>query len=381
MLRVLTLSTLFPDDQRPNFGIFVERQTLGLAARPDVELQVVASVAMPPWPLSLHPRYRMRDALPATEQWKGMTVHRPRVPHLPGPGMRLAPRLTARALLPMLRKLRLSFPFDVIDAEFFWPDGPVAALLGQALGVPFSIKARGGDIHHWGATPWGHAQILRAGQAAGGMLAVSAALRQDMAALGLPEENIRVHYTGVDLDRFMPVERTPRDGPLLITVGYLIERKGQRFVIDALRELPGARLMIVGDGPDRPALEAQIAAAGLGERVTLAGPVPHNRLPALFADADVMVLPSASEGLANVWVEALACGTPIVIADVGGARELVDRPAAGRLAPRDPSAIAAAVREIVADPPDRMETRATAERFTWAANTAALHAHLSKIVR
>jgi glycosyltransferase involved in cell wall biosynthesis len=219
------------------------------------------------------------------------------------------------------------------------------------------------------------------------MLAVSAALKRDMVALGMPEDRIRVHYTGVDLDRFQPFDRDAAKaalgiaGPLLITVGYLIERKGQQLVVEAMKKIPEATLLLVGEGPGRPAIEAQIARAGLKDRVRLLGGRPHDDLPGLFAAADLMVLPSMSEGLANVWVEALACGTPIVIADVGGARELLDRPAAGLLAERDPDAIAAAVRTLLAAPPARLETRATAERFTWETNGAALEAHLSGLIQ
>jgi teichuronic acid biosynthesis glycosyltransferase TuaC len=83
MLRVLTLSTLFPNARQPTLGIFVERQTRGLAARDDVELEVVAPIGMPRWPLSLHPHYAPRSALPAEESWQGLPVHRPRYPVLP----------------------------------------------------------------------------------------------------------------------------------------------------------------------------------------------------------------------------------------------------------------------------------------------------------
>src|SRR5690349_10211720 len=120
MLRVLTLSTLFPDAGRPNFGVFVERQTLGLAARADVALQVVAGVGLPPWPFSLHPHYRARRAVPRIETWKGLETHRPRFRVLPGLETRSA-RALAAAALPLLLRLREPFPFDVIDAEFFWP--------------------------------------------------------------------------------------------------------------------------------------------------------------------------------------------------------------------------------------------------------------------
>ncbi|RYD59709.1 MAG: glycosyltransferase family 4 protein, partial [Sphingomonadales bacterium] len=69
MLRVLTLSSLFPDASRPNFGVFVERQALGLAAHPDVELKLVAPVGLPPWPMSRLGRYAALDGLPRHEDW------------------------------------------------------------------------------------------------------------------------------------------------------------------------------------------------------------------------------------------------------------------------------------------------------------------------
>jgi glycosyltransferase involved in cell wall biosynthesis len=286
-------------------------------------------------------------------------------------------------LLPLLRDIRARFPFDVIDAEFFWPDGPAAVRLGGALGVPVSIKARGSDIHYWGGRPGIGAQIVAAGRSAAGLLAVSEALKRDMIALGMPADRIRVHRTGIDLDRFRPVDRAAAKaalgvaGPLLVTAGALIERKGQRIALDVLARLPGATLLLVGEGPDRPVLERRIAALGLQDRVRLLGNRPHEELPALLAAADVTIQPSASEGLANVWVEALACGSPVVATDVGGAREAIDRPAAGRLVERTPEAVLAAVRELLAKPPAQDDARAAAERFSWDKNSAELFDHLS----
>ena len=385
-LRVLTLSTLFPDDRRPTFGVFVEQQTLTLAAHPDVELRVVAPLGVPPGPLARHPHYRDAAGLPAFENWKGLPVHRPRFPVLPVVGSRFSPRLMARALLPLLRRIRADWRFDVIDAEFFFPDGPAAGRLAAALGVPFSVKARGSDIHLWAGRAGCRDQIVDAGRAAGGTIAVSAALKADMVALGLAADRILVHHTGVDLHRFGLRDRAAAkaalgiSGPLLLTVGYLIERKGQRVAIDAAARLPGTTLLIVGQGPARPELEAQIARLGLDDRVRLLGPVAHDALPPLFAAADATLLPTMSEGLANVWVESLAAGTPVVTTDVGGAREVVDRPAAGRLVPRDADAFAAAVRELLAAPPAPADVRDTVRRFTWTANRDALYAHLSGIV-
>lgn len=383
MLKVLTLATLFPDASRPNFGLFVERQTLELAARPDVELQVVAPIGIPPWPASLLGRYRPFEAVPRRESWKGLTVHRPRFPLIPKVGGRFTPALMARAVRPLLREIRARFAFDVIDAEFFYPDGPAAMRLARALGVPFSVKARGSDIHHWSGVPGCRDQIVAAGQAAAGMLAVSAALKRDMAALGLPAERIAVHYTGVDRERFRPVDRREAkralgiEGPLVVSVGALIARKGQALVVEALAAIPGASLVLVGDGPERAALQAQAARLGIADRVRLTGALPPDEVAMLLAAADAMALPSQSEGLANAWVEALASGTPIVIADVGGARELLDRTEAGALVPHDPAAIAQAIRAILAAPPDREAVRATVDRFSWQRNAEALFAHLS----
>ncbi len=266
------------------------------------------------------------------------------------------------------------------------PDGPAAVVLGKALDVPVSIKARGSDIHVWGERGFGRRQILEAGRAAGGMLAVSAALKRDMAELGLPEERITIHYTGVDLDRFRIADRVAAkaalrvEGPLILSVGYLIDRKGQKIAVEAMKQLPGATLLLVGDGPARADLEAQIAKAGLQDRVRMLGSQQHDTLPALFAAADVSVLPSTSEGLANVWVESLACGTPVVIGDAGGAGELVDTVVAGRIVEATPDAVAGAIRDLLANPPDRQATRSVVERFTWSANAETLHAHLSALV-
>lgn len=385
MLRVLTLSTLFPNRAQPELGRFVERQTLGLAARPGVEVEVVAPVGVPVWPVSLHPHYSARTRLPEVENWMGVTVHRPRYRVWPKAPQGRTPAAMTEALLPLLRRIRARFPFDVIDAEFFWPDGPAAMALSRALGVPFSVKARGSDIHVWGERPEARPQIAAAGRAADGLLAVSGAMKRSMVELGLPEERIRVHYTGIDRDFFLPVDRAAArqalgvEGPLLVTAGALLPRKGPDLAIEALARLPGATLMLVGHGPERAALEALARRLRVDDRVRFLGGRPHDELPRWLGTADVTLLPTVSEGLANVWVESLACGTPVVTTDVGGAREVIDGPEAGRLVAREPEALAAAVRDILAAPPDQQAVRRAAEKFGWDRNAAELEAHLAAL--
>lgn len=386
MLRVLTLSTLFPDATRPNFGGFVERQTLGLAAHPDVDLKIVAPIGLPPGILRNFRHYAPLATLPHRESWKGVDLHRPRFTALPFTKGRHHAAALERALVPVLDTIREDFAFDVIDASFFFPDGPAAVALGRRYGVPVSIKARGADIHHWGNAPATATQVRSAGQGAAGLLAVSAAMKADMVAIGLPADRIRIHHTGVDQDRFRPLDRAVGKaalgvaGPLVVSVGALIPRKGHAIVIDAVAALPGVTLLIAGAGPERAALEARIARYGIADRVRLLGAVPHADLPKLIAAADVSALASSSEGLANAWVESLACGTPIVITDAGGAYEVVTSPDAGRVTIRDGLAFAAAIGGLLADPPAAEATRDAAASFTWEANTAALYEHLAGLV-
>lgn len=387
-LRVLSLSTLYPNDHTPNFGVFVERQMQAVAARGDVQLTVLNPIGLPPFPLSLHPRYRALRGVTAVEQRGGVPVLRPRFTLLPGIGGRFNAGAIARAVLPLARQLHADAPFDLVDAQFFYPDGPAAVRIGQALDLPTSIKARGADIHHWGHAPGTADQVRAAGLAATGLLAVAGGIADDMAALGIPRGKITIHRTGLDRSVFRPLDRAeararlnlPADAPLLATVGALIPRKGQAFAIEALSQVPDAHLLLAGAGGDEAALRARAAALGLTERVHFLGAVPHGELPWVLSAADVLVLPTASEGLANAWVEALACGTPVVTTPIPGAQELLTDPAWGRMVERDGNAIAAAVRELLAAPPARAEVLRGAAPFSWEANAAALVDHWRRLV-
>jgi teichuronic acid biosynthesis glycosyltransferase TuaC len=152
------------------------------------------------------------------------------------------------------------------------------------------------------------------------------------------------------------------------------------LILQALTQIPGATLAVIGQGPDQAKLAEQAATLGLLDRVRFVGSISHSDIAVWLGAADVMALASESEGLANVWVEALACGTPLVITDVGGAREVLDRPVAGHLIGTDPSEIAAAIRDLIEHPRDPIAVRACAERFTWETNTAALYDHLREMV-
>ena len=386
-LRVLSLSTLYPNDLTPNFGVFVERQMQAVAMRGEVDLVMVNPLGLPPFPLSLHPRYRALRGVAASEQRGGVAVLRPRFTLLPGTGGRFNAAAEARAVLPLARRLHAEQPFDLVDAQFFYPDGPAAVRIAQTLGLPVSIKARGADVHHWGHAPGTAGQVRDAAQAAAGLLAVAGGLADDLAALGVDRGKITVHHTGLDQQMFRPLGRAecraklclPLDRPVLACVGALIPRKGQRFAIESLELLPDAVLVLAGCGPDEAALRAQAAALGLAERVHFLGTVPHAELPVVLSAADVFVLPTASEGLANAWVEALACGTPVVTTPIPGAVELLTDPAWGKLVPPDKLSVATAISQVLDNPPPREAVAAGAAQFSWEANAAALVAYWRRL--
>ena len=380
--RLLSLATLYPNAARPRFGTFVYHSLEALAAR-NWEVTVVNPIGLPP---ILAGEYRALADAAVDEKRGGVSVHRPRFTLIPKVGGRLNPRLIARAVLPLARRLHAAHPFDMVDAQFFYPDGPAAAAIARDLGLPLAIKARGADIHYWGSKGFARAAMRDAAGQARQVLAVSHALADDMVALGMPRETIAVHYTGLDRDRFRPLQNAGlrrmlgeklalplgEKEPILASVGALIPRKGQELVLRALADLPEARLLLVGKGPDEAKLRALAGELGIAGRVHLLGALDHDLLPLVLSAADAMVLPSASEGLANAWVEALACGTPIVIADAGGARELVRGPAAGLIVAREPEAIAEGVRLVLARAATPAETAQVVEGFGWAQHAEAL---------
>lgn len=257
MKHVLALSTLYPNAVNPRFGTFVARSLEALAKRGDWRVSVVNPIGIPPLALG---RYRALSQLDEVGEEGGIAVHRPRFTLIPAVGARRNASAIAKAALPVIERIHAQTPIDVIDAQFFFPDGPAAAWIAQRLGLPLSLKARGSDITYWGGLDFAREQMLEAAQRATGILSVSQALAEEMVGMGMPREKITLHYTGLDRDRFRPFDHTrlrtqisgeigfalPDNAPLLVSVGALIARKGHDIAIGALPMIEGARLVIVG---------------------------------------------------------------------------------------------------------------------------------------
>ncbi|MBN8890111.1 MAG: glycosyltransferase [Rhodospirillales bacterium] len=374
MLRLLTFSTLFPDSTRPNFGVFVENRLRHLVATGAARSTVLAPV---PWfPAGLGARFAAWSRfarVPREETRHGLVVHHPRFVVLPKVGMAVAPLLLFLAARRALGRLvAQGFEFDAIDAHYLYPDGVAAVWLGRAFGKPVVVTVRGSDVTELPDYAVPRALIRRAIAGADALISVSGGLKDALVALGAPPEKVTVLRNGVETDVFRPTDRDATRArlglarPTLISVGGLIPRKGHHLTIAAMHLLPEYDLLIVGEGPERARLEALAAAAGVAGRVRLLGPRPHGELPAFYGAADAMVLASSREGWANVLLESMACGTPVVASNIPGNPEVVRARAGGVIIGENTAeGIAAGVRDLFADMPARAATRAYAEPFSW----------------
>jgi len=377
-LRLLTFTTLYPSAERPNHGVFVENRLRHLVGSHPVVSMVVAPVPWFPLGAARFGEWGRHARVARHETRHGLQVHHPRYALLPKIGMLAAPWLLYQAGLRATRRLMAAgLRFDVIDAHYLYPDGVAAVWLGRRLGRPVVLTARGSDVTQIAQMAAPGRMVSAAVREAAAVITVSAALRDGVVALGAAPDRVRVLRNGVDLQAFHPPgdrEAARRalglTRPALVSVGYLIPRKGHDLTIRAMALLPEWELVILGEGPERPALEALIGGLGLRDRVRLLGARPHGELAACYGAADVMVLASSREGWANVLLESMACGTPVVASDIPGNPEVVRRRDAGLVVPRTPEGIAAGVLDLWAAMPERAATRGYAEGFGWEETSA-----------
>jgi glycosyltransferase involved in cell wall biosynthesis len=222
-----------------------------------------------------------------------------------------------------------------------------------------------------------------------GVTVVSNAIRKEVVRLGCPRLRMEVLPMGVDMERFHPKHRDDAlrreiapNGPLALFVGRLSEKKGLRYLLDAMphviRRFPELTLLVVGEGEDREALEAHARSLGLtGDRVIFYGGVANDLLPRFYATVDVFVGPSVTasggdaEGFGLVFVEALACSCPVIATDLPAMADIVSPGENGRIVEqRCAAAIAEALTGLLEDRGllSQLRSRArssVADRYDW----------------
>lgn len=344
---VVVLSPLFPSSRQPHAGLFIRERMFRVGRH--VPLVVIAPQ---PWfPLQFVIRWFKPDYRPEQPKFElqdGIEVHFPCFLSVPGLFRWLDGLSMAWSTRSLVARIARTQRLAQIDAHFAYPAGFAATRLGRWFGVPVSITLRGTETGQL-RNPQLKSRVLEAVEQATMVFSVSDSLRCALAAAGGRIDHAHVVGNGVNLDRFRPVPKQsaraqlglPQDAQVLVSVGGLVERKGFHRVIEVLPALierfPRLHYLVVGgaspEGDMSAALREQVQRLGLQDRVHFTGPIAPDDLPVPLSASDVFVLATRNEGWANVFLEAMACGLPVVTTDVGGNAEVVTAPELGTIVP------------------------------------------------
>ena len=391
-MRILTFTELFPNSIDPTHGIFIWQRCAHLAKLAGYEVIVVAPVPyFPRWWKTR--RWSKSSELPEQETIGNLEVHHPRYFLLPRVSMPFHALLMFLGCWRRIAHLNQQKKIDCIDAHFVYPDGLAAILLGKVLGVPVCVSARGTDINVYPSFKLIRPMIRWTLSRADAVIAVSAALKEAIAALGVGRDDIHVIPNGVDPERFGFIAQEearkklglPEKNPILVSVGALIPSKGHERLIRAFARVvlrhPGLQLYILGDGPLRSNLEYLATELGISKSVHLLGKRPNKELSNWFCAAEASCLISGREGWPNAVTESLACGTPVVATQTGGIPEIVQSAHLGVLVDDSEESLVEGIEQALAKKWEREQISQQTRMRTWdtvAAEVAAIIAALPK---
>ena len=329
-IHVLTLTPFFPSSENEVSGCFV-KEPLDHVAQFGIVSRVFAVSPV---------HYPRRSASPSSPaRWV-------RFPQLPGNlGLSSAGRFLYACALRRVTQLHRGSPIHLIHAHAALPCGHAAALLGHWLQIPFIVTVHGLDVFNayqgeGTAARWRRERSVNVYQAAKTVVCVSRKIEQILHS-GMPGRvRSAVVYNSADIDRFspFPVENDP-NRQCLLAVGNLIPTKGQELILRAMARLtssfPQLRCQFIGEGPARAYLESLSVELGIGARVEFLGRRTRAEVAQAMRSCSVFVLPSRSEGLGCVYLEAMACGKPVIACRGQGIEEAIEHGRNGWLIPAD----------------------------------------------
>lgn len=387
-MNILTISSLYPNAAQPRHGIFIEtRMRLYSQRYPAHKVTVIAPLPWFPLQARLTNRGTDYQHVAAHYSHAGISVHHPKYLAIPGLGMYLNPFFMFISLWLTLRNLRQTGQqFDLVDAHYLYPDAVAASWLAKMLGLPVFVSARGSDVNRLPLFKWPGFLIKRCLRKADSIIAVSQALASRITALTNNGNAVSVIRNGVDSSMFYPEPSSDSNtakahadtvsaAPFkLLCVGNLVALKGHLLLLEALTSLPDTSLDIIGEGDMLLQLQNFVKTSGIADRVTFHSNQPQSVLRRFYSDADALVLASEHEGWPNVLLEAMSCGCPVVVSPFDSAREIVQSANAGIIATqRSAQGLAAAIRTLKHNRPDKQQVVAYAANFSWDASLEQLH--------
>ena len=333
-MKLLVITSVFPNNKQPALGIFVRERMFKVARH--CEIKVVAPVPWFPFAGCLKKNYRPR--VDYMEIQDSIEVYHPRFFSIPYFFKFIDGLFFFLSSIVTILKLKKNFKFDIIDSHFVYPDGFGAVLIGKLFHKPVTITLRG-TIKKLLRYPLIKFQIRYALKEAAKVFAVCNDLKNVAVSLGIHDGKIEVVPNGIDIEKFRPVNKLearkelglPADKKIMISVGGLVKRKGFHEVIALLPEIkktfPDLVYLIVGvgsvEGNYEPVLRETVERLRLEKDVLFAGHQPHDKIYKWLSASDIFCLATGNEGWANVFLEASACGLPVVTTNVGGNEEVV----------------------------------------------------------
>ncbi len=355
--RILYFSSQFPNPRSPNMGIFSLQRVIALQ-HAGCELLVVSPLLMnPPPELISKPTYftqwiNLQSQVPAVMLFHGIKVYYPR---WVCPPRKIFGWNVSKFLFWQTRKivkqLAKTFDPDLILSSWL-PDGVAAVKFAEQFKIPIISIADGTDVNVWPEQykGWNNArEILN--KKVTNLIFVSSALKNVGAEKGLYGKKNTVIHNAVDTDLFKPDPLDDeRNTFTILGVGRLVKMKGFHILLDAVYQLKDMvekplRIILVGDGPQLDELHQMAKDKSISESLVILPPMTQEELVKIYQQADVFCLPSSSEGLPCVVIEAMACGIPVVATNVGGVAEVVDDQSGILIPPGDSNALSAALNQ------------------------------------
>ncbi len=374
MLKVATITHLFPNPIQPVLGVFVLHRVKAMARYLSVE--VIAPVGWLPKGISKRPK-----VVPKLRIEDGLQIYHPR--YISPPVLKPLESLfffAGTLSLFFLRHQKVGF--NVLDTHFGYPDAPAVWILSRLFRLPYVVTVRGEDVYGHPRFPLRRVQIERALKDASRVVCLSDVTQNACIDLGVSAHKIVQIPNGVDGDVFKIIDRVfarqtlglPLKAPILLSAGWIIPRKGYHYVIQALPQLckkfPNIRYIIVGSdtatGEYKRYLTALVRKLGVEQFVVFVDAQPQERLALWMSAADVFCLSSEKEGWGNVVAEALCCGTPVIAHDVGGVYQMIADGVNGVILPqKSPDLWVDAIIKVLSKEWDRSGIRASVAHLRW----------------
>lgn len=352
-MKILVVTNLFPNPYQPNIATFNRQQFSALAETH--EIRVIAPIS---WTIEMRERKKQGVKLNADRisDCDGLSIQHPRFVFTPKIFRGWYGHFYQKSIQNIFARNVREFQPDLVFATWCYPDGWAAINLAREYGLPVVLKLHGSDIHDLPRPSLRFNRTLDALRRADAVVTVSRDMGQSVSAYGVDTEKIHTVYNGIERELFSTGNKLivreklnlSPDRKLLMWVGRMVSVKGLDIFLKSLRILKDQKVdvtaVLIGSGPLEDKLKREAETLGITENVEFRGNIDHDHLPDWYRAADLTVLPSLSEGIPNVLLESISCGTPFVASRVGGIPEIATESIDQLVSSENPQELARAIR-------------------------------------